>query len=366
MKKWITHPATLFFFLFIFTFTALDMTAPHQSHSELENRPLAQKPTFHLDTLLSNEYTPKYEEYVNDQFFLRSGWIDIKSRSEFLLGKLENNNVVYGKDGYQFTKMFRADQEQYLKNVTMINRFAEKHPGLVTVMIVPSPYVPLADKLPAGAPFIDENACLDEIFSGLSGDVQVLDVRDVLYSHREEYIFYRTDHHWTTHGAYLAYQAYADLQGLSPFDPGSHTAVEVPDFYGTNFSKSKLFNTVPDVITYYDLPASVEINGTVTGLYDLPKFETRDKYAAFLYGNNGLTRVSGSGNGKCLVIKDSYANCFVPFLTENYAQIDVVDLRTMSQSVDELIEQEAYTDILILYNFQSFQSDNNLVKLVLN
>ena len=366
MKKLLSYPATILFFLFIFVFAALDMSAAPKERSELENRPLAQKPVFQWKALLKNEYTPKYETYVNDQFVFRAEWIDLKSRSEYALGKLENNDIVYGKDHYQFAKLFSVDQTQYQKNVTAINAFAKKHPGLVTTMVVPSASLVLQEKLPAHIPFANENACLDEIYTGLAENTKVIDLRETLNAHKDEYIYYRTDHHWTTYGAYLAYLQYASAKGLTPLDLSKYQSVEVKDFYGTNYSKSKLFNTLPDTLTYYEIPGQLIIDGVQqNGLYDLSKLDTRDKYAAFLYGNNGLTSITGAGTGNCLVIKDSYANCFVPFLTANYAKIDVVDLRTMSQSMEELVAQGSYSDILILYNFQSFQSDNNLVKLML-
>ena len=101
-----------------------------------------------------------------------------------------------------------------------------------------------------------------------------------------------------------------------------------------------------------------------TGLYDLKKLDTRDKYAMFLHGNNGYSTIEGSGTGSILVIKDSYANCFIPFLTDNYAKIGVVDLRNFkSIDPDALMEQEGYDQVLLLYNFQSFKSDGNLVYL---
>ena len=129
---------------------------------------------------------------------------------------------------------------------------------------------------------------------------------------------------------------------------------------------------MPYDMTYYDLDNPLTIytvtgpgmpaEGEVTGLYDLEKLEVYDKYAAFLHGNNGLSRVEGDGEGSILVVKDSYANSLVPFLTANYAAVDVVDLRNYNYGLDALIEANGYDAILLLYSFDSFKADPYLYR----
>ena len=199
-----------------------------------------------------------------------------------------------------------------------------------------------------------------------------VDVRQTLAEHKDEYIYYRTDHHWTSLGAYYAYQQLCSTLGLTPFDPAAHTALTAENFYGTHYSKARTWNAVPDTITYYDLPNSLTIynvtaagqpaDGQTTGLYDTDKLNVYDKYAMFLHGNNGLSRIEGDGTGRILVIKDSYANCFAPYLTANYAQIDVVDFRNYNYGLDQLIADNDYDQILVLYSFDSFKSDPYLYR----
>ena len=198
-------------------------------------------------------------------------------------------------------------------------------------------------------------------------------MRQTLASHSGEYIFYRSDHHWTSDGAYYAYDALCGALGLTPFDRAAHTAETVPDFYGTSYAKCRQWNAKPDTITYYDLPSTLTVYQvsaadsfaplSETGLYNTGKFASYDKYGAFLYGNNGLSRLSGTGSGSILVIKDSYANCFVPYLTENYANVDVVDLRFYNYGLDGLIGENNYDQILVLYSFASFKADTKLAVL---
>ena len=218
-----------------------------------------------------------------------------------------------------------------------------------------------------------ENTYLDQLSAAVqAAGGRFVDVRGTLTDHKGEYLYYRTDHHWTSLGAHYAYQQLCDALGLTPFDTTAHTALTADRFYGTHYSKARTWNAVPDTITWYDLPNQLTIynvtaagqptDGEATGLYDTDKLTVYDKYAMFLHGNNGLSRVQGDGTGKILVIKDSYANCFVPYLTANYADIDVVDFRNYNFGLDQLIADNDYDQILVLYSFDSFKSDPYLYR----
>ena len=106
--------------------------------------------------------------------------------------------------------------------------------------------------------------------------------------------------------------------------------------------------------------AQYEADRTET-MVNTDKLSTRDKYGAFLDGNNGYSVIEGDGEGSILVVKDSYANSFVPYLTANYAKIGVVDFRNFAYGLDSTIEAEGYDQILILYNFQTFLSDSHVI-----
>lgn len=366
------YPVVILFFVFLFGFAILDALWPKRAESELENRKLQQFPAVTLSGIISNEWMQKYENYTKDQFALRDSWIDLKSRAESMLLKTENNDIWYGKDGYLFPALMTVDDKQYQKNLEALKAMCERHPGMVDVMIVPTSSLIMRDRLPFDAPLVDEDTYLDEIRDTLSATANVIDLRETLAPHAEEYIYYRTDHHWTTLGAYYAYSRLCETLGLVPFDREAHTAVEVPDFYGTFYSRARTWNAQPDTLTYYELDNPLTIytvtgpgmptQGEATGLYDLDKLAVYDKYAAFLHGNNGFSRVEGDGEGRILVIKDSYANSLVPFLTANYAQIDVVDLRNYNYGLDALIAENGYDQILVLYSFDSFKSDPYLYR----
>ncbi len=366
-------PIVPLFFLFLFGFSLLDMLWPKREFSELENRKLAQEPAFSLAGIAAkdNPWMEKYAEYVKDQFAFRDRWIDLKSRAEAVLLKTENNGVWLGKDHYLFAK-YLSIGSRFEMNLGAVERMAERHPGKVSVMIVPSASLILSEKLPWQTPAADEDAALDTILQRCSGKAaNVYDLREALRAHKEEYIFYRTDHHWTSDGAYLAYEQFAQAhpENFPLFDRAAANEKQVLDFYGTNYSKARNYNVVPDVITYYDLPNvltvyTAEADGTERAepgpLYNYSDFETRDKYKAFLRGNNGYSVLEGNGTGSILVIKDSYANAFLPYLTADYATIGIVDYRYLNERVDSLIERGGYDEILVLYSFQGFMNDLTL------
>ena len=378
LKKILKYPVVLAFFLFIFLFTAVDLVKPDREYSEFENKYLTQRPEFTLASFLNNEWTSKYETYLNDQFVLRDDWITLKSICESMLLKIENNGIAYGADDYlfeKFTTLAGDSLAQFERNVgyekTFIDTYGETVP--ITFTIIPNAYMILPEKLPEGLTQVDQAAYTAPIYEAVGDKAQVVDFTGALTAHKDDYIFYRTDHHWTTLGAYCAYAAYAESLGMEPVALDSLSGIEVPDFYGTYFSKAKKFDAVADTITYYPIAdAGVIIDGQeADGYYDLSKFEVRDKYAAFLRGNNGYTVIKsgvreapeGQEPSKILVIKDSYANSFVPFLLYNFDEVHVVDLRYSAVSMKELLSTENFDQVLLMYNFMNLVTDTNLYKL---
>ena len=371
IKKFFKYPLVIIFFGLILICSCIDVLEPERAFSNVENRSLAKFPKFTIEELFNNEYTAKYENYVNDQFLFRDMWIGVKSRIEWLLLKTENNDILYGKDGYQFQKNYTIDNDQLTTNLNALNEFTQRNGSKVSVLIVPTASYVLSNKLTWNPPLFDEDSLFDTIYEN-TNTANIIDIRKSLIQNKDDYIYYRTDHHWTTYGAYLAYQEYAYAKSFEPFDLSKHKAVNVDNFYGTHFSKSKLFNSTPDTLTFYDIDNTIQVDDLEMPIYDRSKLNTIDKYALFLYGNMGYITVNGDENannsatinGKLLVIKDSYANSFVPFLTKNYSQIDVVDFRFYNSNIGELLKNSDYDDILILYNSSTFAKDGNFAKIL--
>jgi hypothetical protein len=353
-----------------------DFITPDKTRSELENRQLAQFPKLTAESLAQNEWTLKYEDYVKDQFAMRDDWVSLWSLLEAGQGKLETGGVWLAKDGYQIAKndvWTTAQRNNFPRNVQAVSELATRHPNQVDVLIAPSPANILSDLLRGNPQQIDENGMMDDMFAQFrQAGARVVDVRLTFEAHKgDTQLYYRTDHHWTTEGgAWLAYAQYCELNDKSPILPPQEMLLTVEDFYGTNYSKTKLATTMPDTLYYYDFDNELRIyeqqaDGATNlvrkgGIMDEEKLSTYDKYAAFLWGNNGYSELDGNGEGSILVIKDSYGNCFIPYLTQNYAKIGIVDLRAWNTSLislDALYEQGGYERMLLLYNFPTFSAD---------
>ncbi len=414
LKKFLReYPFLLLFALVMGGLFLLDLCFTSNPYSELENRKLKQKPVFSLESLVENRYTKEYEEYINDQFVGRDQWITLKSVFESALGKTENNGVVYGADRYIYNKLldpalgenrqngagFGGDGSdtpalpvvnaaQLGRNIGFLNTFAVIYPGHITAAIAPNSYGIRPEGLPAGLPNVEQQGAIGALYRQFTGDdLSTLDlVTPLREAAKERQVSYRTDHHWTTEGAWVGYRAYCESRNL-PYVTLEELAPlrrEEPGFLGTYYNKSKNFNALPDTLVWYDIPVEdVTIDGErtvlqtdgsqakVTGLYQLEKLQTRDKYAAFLYGNNGLTVIK-SGNNKAhregetsrvLLVKDSYGNCLAPFLTYSYDEVWVADLRNMTFKVSEVLAENQFDDVLILYNFDTFQEDRNFSRI---
>ena len=376
----IHYPVLILFSVFFVGMFLLDCVTPDRTVSELENTTLTQRPKVTAQILSSaglNRFFNDYTQYTKDQIPGRDAWISLQSFVETaLLQKTQSGGILLGDKGQMFDRTYglvSSEERTLPRNIAAVASLAARCPGKVYVMVAPAASSIYPERVPAHAPLLQEESYLSQIQAAVeqAGGVY-LPLKDALSAHKDEYIYYRTDHHWTTQGAYYAYSELCSALGLEPFDRAAHTAVEVPDFYGTFYSRARTWNAQPDTLTYYDLDNPLTIytvtgpgmptEGQTTGLYDLDKLDVYDKYAAFLHGNNGLSRVEGDGEGRILVIKDSYANSFVPFLTANYAQIDVVDLRNYNYGLDGLIAENGYDQILVLYSFDSFKSDPYLYR----
>ena len=369
------YPLLILGAVIVFGFSLVNLVFPKRDQLELENRKAAQFPAFSASALLDGSWQSGFSRWMQDQFALRDVWVNTqRAADEVVFQKAEEGGILLGKDHWMFTKLFTVDgatQKQLAKNVQAVSDFAAAHPGKVTFLLAPSDSVIYPEKLPAGAPMVDENAMLDDIFAAVGQSASVLDLRPTFMADKDEYLYFKTDHHWTPNGAYRAYEQFCALRGLTPFDRSAHDAITVPDFQGTHYSATRLWNVENDEITYYPLDSLMtiyKITGeaayepeTTENIVNVQKFDTRDKYAAFLDGNNGYSTIEGRGTGSILVVKDSYANSFVPYLTENYAKIGVVDFRNFKYGLDSTIEKEGYDEVLVLYNFQTFIADTNLI-----
>lgn len=363
--------ATSAIFLVILLGLAIaNLFTPDLSFSEQENRVLKGKPEFSVHSLFSGRFTKEFDEYITDQFIARDKWVGLKTLSEVALQKRSSNGVYFAKDGYLIEAFDSVDRERFEKNLSFVADFSEAMStrGIRThTMLVPTAPMILSDRLPSFAPEIDQRQLLDQAAKALPG---FIDVSQDLSLHSSEYIYYRTDHHWTSLGAYYAYNSFLEQTGHTVRPIEDYVLTVLSDqFYGTTWSKANLYTTGPDTITGIlprDLgPLQVwdgDENQVRDSIYESSFLETKDKYSVFLNANQPLTQITTSTqNGKHLmVIKDSYANCFTQFLLKDYEKITVLDPRFYHSSFQEYAAENGVTDCLVLYNLKNFTSDANI------
>ena len=363
MKK---RPLIFMFFIILLSLSFIDIAIKDKEFSQLENRILSKKSKITLESLISGTFMEKYEKYINDQFLLRDNFISLKSRFEYIQGKTENNNILYGKNNRLFEKIVSINEDRININIEAINVFAKDKDIRISFLLAPNSSEVYKEDMPYGSYIVNQEKRIQDIYESLE-KINNINVLETLNDNKSEYIYYYTDHHWTSYGAYLAYKNLCKNLNLNPVDLGSLEKNEVNNFYGTYFSKAKNFNAKEDILTYYTFNnITMKIDeDTYEELYDLDKALEGDKYSLFLRGNNSLTIIKNNNlknNKKILIIKDSYANSLIPFLTENYEEIHVVDLRSFSESLSKYIEDNDFNDILILYNYNTFIRDASLVK----
>ena len=259
------YPVLLAFGLFFLGLFVLDLVTPDRAYSELENTTLAQRPKLTAPTADGlNNYFTGYTKYVKDQVFGRDEWISLQGFVETaLFQKTENGGILLGKEHQMFPRTYSllsSETRALPKNTAALESLCQRYPGKVNVMLVPAASAIYPENVPAGAPLLDEDGYLDSLSDAVqAAGGRFVDVRQTLTDHKDEYIYYRTDHHWTSTGAYYAYKLLCDTLGLTPFDPSAHTVLAADGFYGTHYSKARTPDAEPDTITYYDLPNELTI-----------------------------------------------------------------------------------------------------------
>lgn len=378
-KKFISRAAllsVLLFFGVLIFLGAVTFFSEKESFSENANKYLADFPKITWENYFDGTVTSGIEDYVADHFAWHDSWVRAKSTIELALGRREQNGVYILKNRI-VKRVEEADETILQKNLDGIRSFSEALDAPVYLMLVPTSVEIYSDELPKNAPNLDQRAFMDRVKDDLGDSVEFLDVYSAMMSQRDNYIYYRTDHHWTTLGAYTAYSAVGRKMGYEPLD---ETAFDIEHtegaFNGTFYSKVLYEGIGSDSIDLWHLPQSendltVEVYTSVDSepeIYDSIYFRdylsVKDKYSVFLGSNQPIVTINtGYIGGKLLIIKDSYANSYVPLLLSHYSEIMLIDLRYIQLPLDSVIDTEDYDSVLILYNVSGFSTDENLKKL---
>ena len=371
-KKYCIFISALFC-AFIGLFLVANAATPSREFSELENRNLEQMPKLSVDSLLSGQFMKDFETYTTDQFVGRDLWIALKSSSERILGKHENNDVYFCDQDTLITRFDQPDAAKVSENVNYVNSFVENVDIPVTFSLIPTQACIWAGRLPDGAPNASQTALLEQAKGTVTGATWA-DLYTPLWEHRDEDIFYRTDHHWTSLGAYYGYTALAEALGYAPvpLDTYSET-IRSTEFYGTVFSSSGVRWVSPDTITTYVPDTGITVTSytydnagnpveVARALYDTSFLSVKDKYSMFLGGQQslGVVKTPNADKPKLLIVRDSYTDSLVPFLTPHFSEIHLIDPRYYHQSLKEYIAQNDIDQALVLYSVPNFVTDSNL------
>lgn len=352
-----------------------------------ENRYLAETPELSWDNILSGKFQDGLEDYLRDQVCFRDGWITVKTGIQKACGDTDIGGAYVGKDGYDFEKITPedVDEKQVDRNIKAVEDYFMTASETIdkqklSFLLVPTSGLVMQEKLPKNARLFDQAKYIDQVQKAMK-DYNFVDVRDTLMDHNEEYIYYKTDHHWTSAGACLAYDAWSERTGgEAETEDGLAKNVVSDKFRGSLYSKILDADSAYDEIWTYglqkdeafgskDCTVTIDEKQQLDSIYDDEKLQEKDKYAYFLGGNYGQVHIqnqkaASKAKGKnILIIKDSFANSFVPFVTQDYENIYMVDLRYYNGDMKAYLQEHEITDVLVLYNVSNFISDRNIHKL---
>ena len=369
---------TVFLVILMAVFIA-NIIIPDKKNSDEENRVLQQLPSFSVSAYKEGRFESKIEDYASDQFILRNGFIRLKTAADTALGGLESNGVYRCRDSYLMEDITVPTKDVKESNTSALTAFKEANPDLkMYFLLAPNAANILSDKLPIAVSTANQNKYMDDFFETVESlGITPIDVRDTFKEAKKDtQLYYRTDHHWTTDGAYLAFEQVNSVMELGNKVTYTDYAVK-NDFRGTLASKSGFVNGMDDAIKIY-LPAEdsegyensviyySDTKEKTTQFYQVDSLDTKDAYTVFGGSNHPMytVRTPLDTDRHLLLIKDSYANSMVPFLSHCFSEIVVVDPRYFYDNIQDVISSESVTDVLFLYNANTFFADMSLEMMV--
>ncbi|MDY2794324.1 DHHW family protein [Peptostreptococcus porci] len=362
------------FVVLLFVVMFLNIITPTSKTSVAENRELQQRPSMSLSRLLDGKFASEYTKFLSDQFINRDGLIKIKAKFDLMTGKKEINGVYIAKNDYLMEGFKRSDDNSTLSKLSEINKFTNNNTGLkVSMMLVPNKVEIYSNLLPKSNPNDSQKEYVNFVKKNLDSKIKIVELFDVFEKNKNNIdLYFKTDHHWTTDGAYLAYVEYCKALNLEPINENMLERNLASDsFKGSLYYKNGAEIGFPDELYLYlnkneDKPVLVKYYDDlkkVPSLYDVSKLQGRDPYEVFTGGNHTQIKIRTNidTKRKLLVVKDSYANAMLPFLVNNFSEITIVDLRYFTGSLQDVIQNNELTDVLFLNNINTFNTDSSIL-----
>ena len=366
MKRTGSAVTTAMFCLFLCAMAGLTFLLPKRTFSQQENRNLAQPPKLTVQTISNGRFMKDAESWISDHVVLRDQWVQLKAVSERISGKRENNGVFFCEKDTLIKRVEEPDAVQAEKNMGAVRGFPAKVDGTVYFGLIPTAASVWSDRLPAGAPTLDEEAWIGKLYDQFPGTT--VDIAGALNGHRDEDVFYRTDHHWTTLGARYAADTILEAMGLPALrEEELETTVVSDGFYGTVYSRSGAWWVHPDRIETMVSPEGTDVTSNFHGedeegsLYVSSWLNEKNKYAYFLGGNQPVCVIRTRNDGpKILLVRDSYSDSLAPFLSLRFSEIHLIDLRYYRLAIPAYMKEHDIDSVLVLYGLSSFLEDPNL------
>ncbi len=353
-------------------FLLINLIVPSRTFSEMENRNLAQRPKLTGTAVTDGSFEKDFDSYYADQFVLRDLFMQLKFYTDFVQGKRKFQSVFIGKDGYLLSDPAVPDADAEAAGIAAINAFAAKYPDVdMTALIAPGAASVLTDKLPSDAATRDQIADIQEYTSRLDERIRLIPAAETLLAGAggEEQIYYRTDHHWTSEGAYQVFQASVPILDVET-DGISYKKYLVSDsFRGTLASQSGDMRHKDEISVY--IPTGTDALYTVNfpdeqirrrSMYFRENLDVKDQYTVFFGGNHSLVEIETTvdNDRSILIFKDSYVNCFIQFLIPYYHRITMIDPRYYYGDVATAMKTYSVTDVMFLYSGDTLLADTSL------
>ena len=343
----------------------LTLVLPDSEFSEEENRSLKQKPELTLKSVVKSDYQKELEDYLSDQVVCRTDFMKLYALAEIAECRTDYNGVYVCDDDW-LIEVYKKPENTYV-NAERFRKISDNLDADCTLMLIPTAVSMYSEKLPS---FTSKNNKQKEVMKYMyaNSGMQTVDVWDTLEDAKKDTrLYYKTDHHWTTDAAYICYEKFCEAKGLTAVPKESFDIEEVSNrFYGTVYSKALTPFQPYDTIKAYKQDMSgitVTYASGEGSLYNDEYLQKKDKYSYFLNGIQSEITITNDNikEGKTLlVVKDSYANCFVPFLINHYSKIVVLDTRYYRLGVSTAAANSGADEVLFLFNLNTFDTDTAL------
>lgn len=363
----------LFFCTALLAFFAALFFIPDKDFSETEKRVLKTFPKTSFSSVIDGTFEAELEDYLQDQMPLRNFFVGVASYSELLFGQNGTGGVYKASDDYLINVPAEYNKRNLVNNLKKINEFSKDLDVEKYVLIVPETGYIMNDKLPKKHSEYRDDEAFSTIRDSLS-DFNFVDVRKVFTENKDNGIYYKTDHHWTMNGVFLAVNEFLKAAEKPLIEKSGFSITTHNGFYGTTHSTSALWLTPPDTMElwrYKNADISVTIkdtgNPTVTTANDVYFDEylyEYDMYPVYLGGNHGFTHITNKNadDGVLLILKDSFGNSLASQLVSSYREILMIDLRHYrTEAVSDLIAEYSVDTLLVNYGLDNIINDTNLV-----